>query len=511
MSGCWGQSQVGGSPSEDPIAACGLVPEDEGVSFSVLTVAQMRSWETATWSAGIRAEDVIAQVGRKLGEWLLAQSGADDHLIFLAGRGHNGDDTRAASQWIGSRRSQGLLNIDDPDAESARVSAALEEPPAGGARVWLVDGLFGIGLNRELSAGWCALIERINQRSEARRIRVVAVDVPSGLMDDEGGSAGAMIVADHTLTVGAPKRGLVGLSAAGRVEVLGDVGLLAGGGRPLGSPVSDGDGSGLEWLEPEDFRYFQPGRPVDAHKGSLGHLLIIAGSVGFHGAAVLAARAALRAGPGLVSVVTDPAAYLPVAVQLAQPMVFPWTLGIAAPESVTAVVMGPGLASRDVPVGLRQWVDSLWRSFPGPVLADASALDWVREGGAAGPRIITPHPGEAARMLRTKADVIQADRVGAVRKLRERFGGLAVLKGFHTLISSDKTTWVNPSGNPGLAQGGSGDVLAGFVGGWLARRVPIERAVAYGVWEHGAAADRLTTRQGRDRAWGVQELIEELQ
>lgn len=466
----------------------------------VLTVEQMRAWETASWAAGIRAIDVIAQVGRRIGDWLLTHSTPEDAFIFLAGRGHNGDDARAASHWIGWRRNQRMISVTDPIAAAAEIAAELPRAAARAPRVWVIDALFGIGLNRPFTRPWCQLIEELNRQTAGRAFRVVAVDVPSGLTDDTGGTAGALVIATDTLTVGAPKRGLVGLAAAGRIEVLTDIGLApAGGPHEPASP--------LDWCTEADFTNFPPRRLTAAHKGTQGHLLIVAGSPGYHGAAVLAARAALRAGPGLVTVVCDPAAYGPVAAQLAQPMVHAWREGFAPPVSVTAAVVGPGLAAPELPPGLQRWVQSLWRDFPGPVLADATALDWLPgRPTPAAPRILTPHPGETARLLGVSTQSVQADRVSAVRELSQRFRALAVLKGYQTLIADAATTTVNPTGNAGLAQGGTGDVLAGFIGGWLARGIPAERAVAYGVWAHGAAADRLTSHS----TWTTEELLAEL-
>lgn len=471
----------------------------------VLTVAQMRAWEAATWAAEIRSEDVIAKVGQKIGAWLLAHSNADDFLVFLNGRGHNGDDARAAAEWIGARRKQKSISVLDPNKTADEIKQELKQAARSSPQVWVIDALYGIGLNRQLDAAWCRLIEAINLATRSQRFRVVAIDVPSGLSSDHGDNAGALVVATDTLTVGAPKRGLIGLGAAGRVEVMEDVGLVEGDAKSR----TDRDPSPkLQWLTGSDFAEFPLKRPPAAHKGTMGHLVIIAGSVGYHGAAVLAARAALRAGPGLISVVTDPAAYLPVASQLAQPMVHPWTERFALPETTTAVVIGPGLASRELPPGLVQWARSLWQEFPGPVLADANAMSWVCEISAnSGPRIITPHPGEASRLLQTSTGDVQSDRVAAALKLCAKTGATTVLKGFHTLIANSEFVLVNSSGNAGLAQGGSGDVLSGFTGGWLARKVPVEQAVPYAVWEHGAAADRLEAGGN----WTTEDLISELQ
>ena len=470
----------------------------------VLTLAQMRSWETASWAAGIHERELIETVGQRVGQWLLARTQLDDRILFLTGAGHNGDDARAAAQWLGWRRRHRVLRVTDPATQSAEVHRAL----AAGVE-WVVDAWFGIGLNREFSEPWRRLLEDFNEMTRQHPCRVVAMDVPSGLRDDAGHHAGAIVRADFTLTVGAVKRGLVGLEAAGRVEVLRDVGLLPG---HCASSHAELEASvRLHWLDADDFTNFPPARPISGHKGTFGHLLIVAGSVGYHGAAVLAAQAALRAGPGLVTVLTDPGVYGPIAAQLAQPMVHPWSAQWCMPNSVSAVVLGPGLASRELPPGLVQLALHLWQEFPGPVLADANALPWVVAAPARPglPRVVTPHPGEAAGLLGRTSDLIQSDRVGSALGLRERFGlgSIAVLKGFQTLIAGPGGLWINPTGNAELAQGGAGDVLSGFLGGLLARRLPVEKCVCFGVWEHGAAADRLARQH---RHWTVDDLQIEL-
>ncbi len=489
------------------IAQRAVAVDPAGMPIPVVTVSQMRAWESATWATGVSANAVIERVGRRIGEWLLQNAAPGDAVVFLAGAGHNGDDTRAAAAWLGWRRRQKLVSVTDPVRDRDPILAALDQAAAIGSTTWVVDGLFGIGLNRAFSGPWRSLIETINQRCATLRHRVVAVDVPSGLAGDEGPSSGAMIRATDTLTVGAPKRGLVGLGAAGRVEVLVDIGLPdtvlklgRGGNSNLDSPE-------LSWSMASDFQGFPPVPPAEAHKGVLGHLLIVAGSVGFHGAAVLVARAALRSGVGLITVVVEPAVYVPVACQLVQPMVRPWKPDGPVPPTVSAVAMGPGLASPDLPAGMVQWIRSLWRQFEGPVLADASALAWIEKPGSpAGPRLVTPHPGEAARLLKTSVAEIQEDRVAAVAQLRDEYRTLSLLKGHHSLMALADGVRVNPTGNSGLAQGGTGDVLTGFIGGWLARRLPPELALTYGVWEHGRAADRLSGRG----AWTTDDLISEL-
>jgi NAD(P)H-hydrate epimerase len=228
----------------------------------------------------------------------------------------------------------------------------------------------------------------------------------------------------------------------------------------------------------------------------------------------LSAHGALRAQPGLVSVFTPENVYVPVASQLQAAMVHPWKTSWDFPDSCSAILFGPGLAAPDLPGNLKREAIQIWTECPLPVIVDASALDWLPAGGDFRERIrvITPHPGEAARMLSISTGAVQADRFSAVRKLSARYGNcFVVLKGHQTLVSTrDGEIFINSSGNPFLAQGGSGDVLAGYISGLLAQpRLQTEplKTIRYAVWQHSAAADKLCDEKPN---WTVDDLLERL-
>ncbi|HTD86207.1 MAG TPA: NAD(P)H-hydrate dehydratase, partial [Candidatus Binatia bacterium] len=363
----------------------------------------------------------------------------------------------------------------------------------------IVDGLFGIGLNRPLANNWIALIQEINKSG----VPILAVDVPSGLNADTGLPLNDAIHATVTVTIGAVKEGLLKVHACpfvGRLEVAPDVGLI-----PYRFETEIG------FQVASDFANYPPPRSVSGHKGTYGHLAIIAGSMGYHGAAVLAARGAQRAQPGLITLATQRAVYQPVAAQSQAAMVRAWDTEPTLPDNCTAFLVGPGLASPDIPEALRVFVRKLWHESPLAVIVDASALDWLSPADATngtGLRVITPHPGEAARMLKTTTADVQADRRDALRELSRRFGGChVVLKGHQTLIGRVRESlFVNSSGNPFLAQGGSGDLLGGFIAGFMAQpdlqKAPAT-AIRYAVWAHGTAADRLSQTR---RNWTVEDL-----
>jgi len=272
--------------------------------------------------------------------------------------------------------------------------------------------------------------------------------------------------------------------------------------------------SELSWTMAEDFKNFPPPRTVAAHKGTFGHLAIVAGSLGYHGAAVLATRGALRAQPGLVTLFTQENIYFAVASQMQAAMLHVWRPDTIFPEKTSALLAGPGLAARDALDKLRPTLHRWWRDFAGPLVVDASALDYLATGafGKQFIRVITPHPGEAARMLAWTTERVQANRPGALRELSRKLGHCwVVLKGHQTLVGrAEGEVFVNSSGNPHLAQGGSGDLLAGYMAGLLAQpplQSDVGRTLRCAVWQHGAAADQLQNTRAN---WTVEDLAGEI-
>lgn len=458
----------------------------------VITVAQMREWEKATWASGQNEEAVMRRAGRAVAEHAQSLAAAGGRVIVFAGKGHNGEDAKYAAKCLTGHDVK-LLQVFDPEAALSEFNTLQKEPIA-----LIIDGLFGIGLNRPLAGNWIRLIQTINHSG----LPVVAVDVPSGLNADTGMPLNDAIHAKVTVTLGAVKEGFLKVHAwpfVGRVEPAPDIGLIP---YPFETE--------LGFQVAKDFCEFPPPRPVEGHKGTFGHLAIIAGSAGYHGAAVLAARGAQRAQPGLITVATGEDVYQPVASQLQAVMVRALTAEPALPENITGVLIGPGMAAPDIPESVREFTRKVWLESPLPVVVDASALEWLPPAGikTQAPRVITPHPGEAARMLQMTNTEVQADRPRSLRELSRRFGNChVVLKGYQTLIGRGRESlFVNSSGNALLAQGGSGDLLGGFIAGLLAQpdlQKDCAMVIRYAVWAHGAAADRLSRER---RNWTVEDL-----
>jgi NAD(P)H-hydrate epimerase len=308
-----------------------------------------------------------------------------------------------------------------------------------------------------------------------------------------------------TVTFGLPKLGLVlpaGMAHAGRVEV-----------ADLGVPrawLAEGIPTGL--VEAADVRAALPLRPVDAHKGSYGHLLVVAGSVGRTGAAALACLGALRAGTGLVTCATPASQQPVVAALLSEAMTEPLpetaarTLSMKAVERIgelasrmDAVALGPGIG---LDAETQAAVQTLVRDVERPMVVDADALTALagRSGvcrDARASRFLTPHPGEAARLLGCGIAEVQADRIASARRLAAESGAIVALKGARTVVSRpDGQVTLNPTGNPGMATGGTGDVLTGVAGGLLAQGVAPILALSAAVYLHGLAGDVAAETRG---------------
>jgi NAD(P)H-hydrate epimerase len=342
----------------------------------------------------------------------------------------------------------------------------------------LVDGLLGTGLDREVAGLYAEVIRAANRYGG----KLLALDIPSGLHADTGAVLGAAVKADLTVAFIGLKQGLFtgdGLEYSGRVA-------FADLDTP---PTVKRCVQPSAWLLPP-LEHGLPLRPRQAHKGQFGHALVVGGDHGYSGAARMAAEAAARVGAGLVSVATrkEHAALL----NLGRPELM--CHGVANREEAqtllaraTVVAVGPGL-------GRSGWAGMLLDAAVSsglPLVVDADALNLLAERPFRCERwVLTPHPGEAARLLGVSAAEVQRDRYAAARELQARYGGVAVLKGSGTLIvGEDGMPRVSIAGNPGMASGGMGDVLTGVIAGLLAQRLDPLEAATLGVRLHGAAAD----------------------
>jgi ADP-dependent NAD(P)H-hydrate dehydratase / NAD(P)H-hydrate epimerase len=364
----------------------------------------------------------------------------------------------------------------------------------------ILDAVLGTGRSRPLAGPIKETLDRVRD-AKARRpgLQTVALDMPTGLDADTGALDPSVFPADVTVTLGFPKQGLYrggGPSASGRIITV-DIGI----------PNGYADGIDLELMTPAMVRPLLPRRPMDANKGTFGKVLIIAGSGNFIGAAVLACRGALRAGAGLVTLAAPARLVEMVAGSLVEPTYLPLpataTGAIAASAAndvlprlgeFNAVAIGCGLGQDPETAA---FLDKLLE-LSQPIVIDADALnllagmgDWWT--GLKTQAVLTPHPGEMARLLNTTIQQVQEDRIETARKASKAWGQTAVLKGAHTVVARpDGLTRVSPFAVPALATGGTGDVLTGIIAGLMAQGVEPFEAATSGVYLHGRAGQRFT-------------------
>src|SRR6266571_4063943 len=392
--------------------------------------------------------------------------------VWLAARPEEvrGDAARMLAAW---RRARGAVRALATPADVEALARRLARAAA------VVDALFGTGLNAPVAGVAAAVIAAIN----ACGAPVLAVDIASGLSADTGAPLGAAVRATVTATFGYPKVGQLmypGVEHTGLLAVV-DIGI------PREALAAVAPGTVL--LESEEVGAHLPPRRRDAHKGDFGHVLVIAGSRGKTGAALLAAQAAARSGAGLTT--------------LAVPATLQAVLEAQVREAMTAALAdtGDGAAALADGAAVNALVAHVVRQCAAPLVLDADGLHAV--AGSAilrdrpGPTVVTPHPGEMARLQSGDTARVQADRLGAARAFARAERVVVVLKGARTIIASpDGATAICPTGNPGMASGGTGDVLSGVIGALLAQGLAAYDAAALGVFAHGAAGDAVAARQG---------------
>lgn len=466
----------------------------------ILTPAAIRAVEAGAADCNPtlmeRAGQAIAEAARRLA----SDTGAP--VLVVVGPGNNGGDGWVAAAHL--RAAFNRVTVLDaagtpPKAAEARAAQTrftarggevVREWPDGLRPALVIDGLLGIGLTRDVDAAIAELIGRIN----AARVPVLSIDIPSGLDAETGTVRGCAVHAARTLTFIAHKPGLLTGDGPDHCGVLECDDL---GRRDQVLATAHG-----ELLGPADVRGWLAPRKRTAHKGDHGSLGVVGGNRGMTGAALLAARAGLLCGAGKVRVgFLSPDA---PAVDSAYP-----ELMLGAVDDVMkadVLVAGPGAGQSPSATSVSMFERSVLPALLAqakPLVLDADALnalaynDALRDGvmGRTHPTILTPHPAEAARLLGVQTAQVQSDRLAATLELASRLQSHVVLKGAGSICASPDGSWsINATGNPGLASGGTGDVLAGMIGALLCQGLPAKRALRYAVCLHGAAADSLVAR-----------------
>jgi NAD(P)H-hydrate epimerase len=462
--------------------------------MQVLTAAQMREVDRRTVELGIPGAVLMENAGHRVVE-LLAERFAplDAHrIVILCGKGNNGGDGIVVARQLFTRFRPRSLDVVLAEAAPANIDSleacgfsgvSREITPAMRTATIVVDALLGTGLTGPPREPYASLIAGINNGFPAASI--VAVDIPSGLSSDDAHTPWEHVRASHTVTFTAPKPGMLlesGAAACGEIRV-----------GHIGSPAHLLP-SGLRLTEPADFAALLAPRPRVVHKGTFGHVLVMGGQLGKTGAAAMAGLAALRAGAGLVTVAsTDEDALGEIGAHAPELMTevlpeygrFP---DLAAGKTVFAA--GPGMG---VHRHRAEFLRRMIADYDQPAVLDADALNNL--AGIELPRgkrlILTPHPGEMSRLAGRPVAEIQADRLGVAREFATRCGVVLVLKGFRTIVAfPDGEVWINPTGGPAMATGGSGDILTGLIAG-LAAQFPGQwrLAAVAAVWLHGRAGD----------------------
>jgi ADP-dependent NAD(P)H-hydrate dehydratase / NAD(P)H-hydrate epimerase len=447
-------------------------------------------------------------------------------VLVVAGKGNNGGDGFVAARRLTksgfSARAILLGRAADLKGDAARAHA--EFRAAGGKVIEardesgleaamgkrpgaVIDAIFGTGLNAEVKNTSRSAIELINSFA----VPTVAVDIASGVNSDTGAIMGVAIDASLTVTFGFAKFGHVsypGAGHSGELRIV-DIGFAP---RAIDEIAPRG-----RFLERADLQHLIRTRPINSHKGMYGHPLVIAGGRGKSGAVLLASRAALRTGAGLVTAAVPESIQPIVAAGQAELMTEPIADrdghfdGAHAPdalkmiiESNNALIVGPGIGVSEDTKQLIEWLISDACQRERPMLIDADGLNALAAIGcealkrARGPVVLTPHPGEASRLLSVTTAAINDDRVSAARMLANRTGATVLIKGARSVIASpDGDVYVNSTGNSGMSTPGMGDALSGIVGTLLGQHLRPLDALALGVFLHGYAADRVAARIGR--------------
>lgn len=491
-----------------------------------VSVPEMQAIEREANASGFTYAEMMENAGRNLAETVDELYGflAEEGALGLAGSGNNGGDTLVALTYLaqaGWKASATLVRprpADDPLIERLKAAGGVIYFPDGEADIeelirllpqhgLLLDGVLGTGIRLPLKPEVASVLEAVRTQlaGMAEAPVVVAVDCPSGVDCDSGQAADECIPADTTVTMAAVKQGLLKFPAN---KLLGDLQVVG-----IGLPQ---DGENLQaWravnafvVDEEWARRALPERPPDAHKGTFGACLIIAGSVNYTGAALLSGGAAYRSGAGLVTLAVAAPLHAALAGQFPEATWLPladkggWIAADAAEQAAagldraTSLLVGPGFGTEPE---TGQFIDRLLnllnekkpRDFP--VVMDADGLklvcrlpDWYRRLPA--PAVLTPHPGEMSILTGLPTAEIQADRLGTARHFSHEWGHVVILKGAFTIIAApDGRAAVIPIATPALARAGTGDVLAGLVAGLRAQGVAAFEAAAAGAWIHAQA------------------------
>ena len=470
-------------------------------AIPLYTAAQVREFDRiAIEEFGLPGYELMVRAGEALyrhcqNHWPDAQK-----ITVFCGAGNNAGDGYAVARLLKETGCDvSVIWLSAPEKLSGAAKLAADAYRGKGGETvefdaenlpetdLMIDALVGTGLTREITGNWKQAIEAMN----ASPAPVLSADIPSGLEADTGRVMGCAVSADRTVTFIGRKRGLY--TAAG-VHLAGDIYFDD---LHVPAKVYTAIDADVHLIDASIIKTSLPPRSRDAHKGHYGHVLVIGGDKGMAGAVRLAAEAAARTGSGLVSVATrDEHA---VAISAVCPELMCHAVETAAQlrpllAKATVVVIGPGLGQS--PWGRELLMEVLQTALP--LVVDADALNLIaQEPVSRGNWVMTPHPGEAARLLESTSTEVQSDRFSAVHQIAERYQAVTVLKGAGSVLSApEEPVMLCDKGNPGMASGGMGDVLSGVMGGLIAQGLGLFDAAQTGVYVHALAADKAAKKDG---------------
>ena len=486
--------------------------------MKVVTAQQMRKIDQETIEQiGIPGAVLMEHAGSAVVRAIHQHFPECQRIAVIVGKGNNGGDGLVVARQLAhagqpiqiflvsptkSFAGDALTNLQIVQNLDLPITLVLSEDELKGAESQIasadliVDSIFGTGLRDGVHGFIGQIIECINEIGKP----VVAIDLPSGLSADTGLAEGACVQATHTVTVGLPKRGNLihpGATFTGKLEVA-DIGFPPN--------VIDAQEIQINWTQPSDAAQLLPQRPSYSHKGTYGRVFVAAASTGMTGAAALTSAGALRVGAGLVTL-GAPKSLNPILEQkLTEVMTFPLpetaegSLALEAKSHIVDAVertksvlaIGPGLSQHPETVAL---VHSLIHESNAPTVIDADGINALSKSkeilSSLSPQtVLTPHPGEMARLIGGTVEALERNRLGIAQQFAETYNVTLVLKGAPTVVAhGNGEVWINSTGNAGMATGGMGDVLTGLIAGLMAQKVPSFDAAVLGVYLHGLAAD----------------------
>jgi ADP-dependent NAD(P)H-hydrate dehydratase / NAD(P)H-hydrate epimerase len=479
----------------------------------ILTAAEMREVDRLTIERGIPGLILMENAGSRVVDFLRETFAplSEQRVVVICGKGNNGGDGFVVARQLFTRklyRELTVIELFDPESLTKDALANRRMLDVCGCPVLrefkneanfatiVVDAVLGTGLSGPAHGASLDGIRMINDRFPLAK--KVAVDIPSGLPSDETNPAGEFVRADYTVTFTAPKR-IQCLSPS--YEFMGKLKVV-----PIGSPAEfceTNPNLKLALTTTDDIRLLFANRPRNSNKGMYGHVLVIGGSFGKSGAPAMAGLGSYRSGAGLVTVAVPKDALPTVAGFRPELMTEP--LEGPLPEllkGMTVLAIGPGLGAAEETV---RFVKQVYEEADLPAVVDADGLNALAGElpSTTKTRILTPHPGEMGRLIGKSAKEVQADRLKVSQDLAQQSGATVVLKGDRTIIAfPDGETWVNPTGSPSMATGGTGDILTGMIAGMIAQHPhDWKRAVVAAVWLHGRCGELAGNR------WGEQAML----